>query len=279
MSTQTSPIKTTREDRGVVRIPEARPPRRWGLIVAVALAVLVALVLGAFAGNVSQRGALRDRDAQIASAQAAASQAAAATSQALAQASSATALADDLRTQLGLKQEALALLRARGHESAALVRTMRARVAATRAELAEVQRQSLLLTGSPLRDGRYAVRLVAVGALQSPARLVFDLGTWLSGAAARRAAIADGFIAAHARLPHNRYFRNRVVHWRVMTVASDARVSIRTRHGHAVFDSNLTRLQEVLGGRDPAANALLRDPFWLIVRDGTVVSVRRQAYP
>jgi hypothetical protein len=279
MSTQTSPIKTTREDRRVVRIPDAGPPRRWGLIVAVTLTVLAALVLGAFAGSVSQRSALRDRDARIASAQAAATQAAAATNQALAQASSAAALADDLRAQLGQKQEALALLRARGHESAAQVRTMRARVADIRAQISEVQRQSTLLTGSPLRDGRYAVRLVAVGAAQSPVRLVFDLGTWLSGAAARKAAIADGVIPAHARLPHNRYFRNRVVHWRVMPVASDARVSIRTRHGHPVFDSNLTQLQDVIGGRDPGANALLRDPFWIIVRDGNVVSVRRQAYP
>jgi hypothetical protein len=279
MSTQTSPIKTTREDRRVITIPEARPPRRWGLIIVVALAVLCALVLGALAGSISQRGTIRDRDARISAAQEAARVAADASNQALAQASSAAALVEGLRADLGRKVEALALLHARGHESAALVREMRARVVATRGRLAEARHQAARLTGSPLSDGRYAVRLVAAGALESPPRVIFDLGTWLRGRAARKAAIADGVIGPHGHLSHHRYFRNHAVAWRVMSVASDARVSVQNRHGHPVYESNIIRLQDILFGTGPREHRIQRDPFWIVVRSGTVVSIQRQAYP
>ena len=279
MSTQTSPIKTTREDRRVVTIPEARPPRRWGLIVVVTLAVLAALVVGAFAGTVSQRSDIRERDARIAAAQADANAAAAASSQALAQAASAAALVDGLRTELAQKVQALALLRARGHESTAQVRDMRAQVAAIRGRIAAVRHQAARLTGSPLPRGRYAVRLTAAGASQSPPRLLFDLGTWLTGKAARKAAIADGVIGPNGRLPHHRYFRDRVVAWRVMRIASNARVAVHNVNGHPVYESTVQNLQDILLGTGRASRNLRRDPFWIVVRNATIVSIQRQPYP
>lgn len=279
MSTQTSPIKTTREDRSVITIPEARPPRRWGAIAVVALAVVAALVLGAVAGTIAQRGAIRNRDAQVDVAQEAARAAAVAATDALARATDAAALVGGLRADLEETKGALTLLRARGHESAALVADMRARVVAIRERLSQVRHEGAVLTGPPLREGRYAVRLMAVGALQTPPRIVFDLGTWLRGRAARNAAIADGVIGPNGRLPHHRYFRNHTVNLRVMRAASDVRVSIRNRHGHPVFESSIVQLEDILIGEGTRARRVQRDPFWIVVRSGVVVSIQRQPYP
>ena len=114
-----------------------------------------------------------------------------------------------------VQRRAVGVLRGSNHEK-------RRQVSQARKELEAAQAELRATTGPPLSDGTFAVKVVAVGASQSPSRIVLDLGRWFTGAAAHDAAAADGVAAHNDRGNHPRYFRNREAGWRIMPLALSA---------------------------------------------------------
>ena len=277
---QAPPVKDVQKDHDVVVIPEAGSPRGLAPIVAVALGILGALLLGIVAGSAWQRNVVSDRNQQIAAAVAAARTQEAAALAARAQLAQQDGRISALTQALGQAHRHTLLLLASRQEARNVAADMRAQLDNSHTRLGKAHRRAVGMTGPSLPDGRSIGRIVLVGATQSPPRLVFDVGVWLRGQAAHAAAVADGVIHPGQRLPHHRYFRNLTSAWRMVRVSSSAGVTIRHWRGHpGVRVVGIHRLQRMFAMHARWARVAVKNPFWVTVSHGTIQTILEQRYP
>lgn len=249
------------------------------MFILAALAVAAALVLGVVLGSLRDRAAIRDRDAAMAAAQAAGTQAAAAAADAHLMLERVSGRIAELNQELDRTRQHVEVMAASQGEMQQQLIDARADASHARSKLATAQQQTSRLAGSPLGDGRYIGRIWAVGASQSPPRLVFDPGQWFAGRAARDAAVADGIIGPNDPFPRHRYFRGGAAEWHTLRLAGSARVTLRTwrgRPGPTVV--GIGQLQRAFGSGARWALRAARDPFWITIREGRVVQVQQQPY-
>jgi len=180
---------------------------------------------------------------------------------------------DSLRANMEVQRRAVGVLRGSNHEKSRQVTQARKELEAAQAELRAT-------TGPPLSDGTFAVKVVAVGASQSPPRIVLDLGRWFTGTAAHDAAAADGLSAHTDHGIHPRYFRNRGANWRIMPLASSATATFwRRGSGLGPSTISIVDFQQLVHSGAPWAVRVSNDPFSATVQNGTVTGLQQLRYP
>jgi hypothetical protein len=265
------PASSPRAERDLLVIPEAREPRRWGLIAAIVAGVLALILIVALAAYaIDQRDRADALDAQVASA-----------------IDDQDALLDTVATsqaRVAALEEQVATLegdlrRARQGKDVANASRQEARANLRDARDRLEQEQALLRSylGPEVSDGPHTTRLVAVGADQSPARVTLDLGRWFTGQAATNAAIADGAIAQGQRVP--RYFRNDDTAWRTLPLDPAAVVTVRRWNGSDTSTIALSELQRLMRTSSSRASRITSDPFRIVVTDGRVTALTQLRYP
>ena len=177
-----------------------------------------------------------------------------------------------LRANMEVQRRAVGVLRGSNHEKSRQVTQAQKDLEAAQAELRAT-------SGPPLSDGTFAVKVVAVGASQSPSRIVLDLGRWFTGTAAQGAAAADGLAAHTDRGNHPRYFRNREPAWRIMPLAATATATV-WRRGSALGPSTISiaDFQQLVHSGGRWAVRVSNDPFSATVQNGTVTGLRQLRY-
>jgi len=270
---QTSDKTPIRHDHDLIVVPDARPPRRWGLIAVVVAAILVALLVGGAIGYSMRQGDVRDLQAQLAGSASQQQVAVTDVGAALQRVDALERRIEDLRANMEVQRRAVGVLRGSNHEK-------RRQVTQARKDLEAAQAELRATTGPPLSDGTSAVKVVAVGASQSPSRIVLDLGRWFTGAAAHDAAAADGLVAHTDRANHPRYFRNREATWRIMPLAPSATATF-WRRGSRLGPSTIAiaDFQQLVRSGAPWAVRVSNDPFSATVQNGTVTGLRQLRYP
>jgi cell division protein FtsB len=150
-----------------------------------------------------------------------------------------------------------------------------------RRELRRAQARLESMLGPALPDGRHFGRLVAVGASQEPPRLVIDIEQWFTGEEAAEAAIEDGVLPPGATAIENDfYIRNEDPRWRMLEVDPATTVSLTTYPYGDIDDPmvvSLTRFGELYHSTEDGLLRLF--PYWITVRDGTVVQIEEQFIP
>jgi hypothetical protein len=263
----------------VVRLPK-EPVRRSTLTAAIAVLVAAVIVATAFTTYAVEHGQVSDAQKAAVDAKSAAQSA-----QAAANAKVAT-LEAQLKTSINSLKAQMASLK----DAATSARTGAALESGAQKEAqrqAHALAQKLLVarssinsvTGPTLANGTYVALVDAVGAQQSPQRVVLDLVQMYTGRAAIHAAIQDGFIKPGQKLPHGRYFRNLTSAWRIMPVSTTVQVILRNWRGTAFAKVTLSDLQQILSSPAAAAQRVTRDPFVVEVSGGQVTALRELLYP
>jgi hypothetical protein len=278
---QAPPRKPTREDRDVIIIPEAREPRRPGVIAAVALGVVAALLLGTLGGYFWGHRQVSTLEASVASTQ----QASLADKAALVAA--AQARVDELNKRIAdltaayqRSRQQVSLLLSSRQEGRRRIVELEAQLADAQGQLTKAQGQANHPGGPPLSDGTHIGMILALSASASPPRLVLDPGRWYTGHAAHAAAVAHGVIGPTETLPHHRYFQNLDGGWRTTPMVAGARVTLWHWRGHlGARVVSIGRLQRVLSSGAPWAVRVQHNPFWITVVDGQITIIREQRYP
>jgi hypothetical protein len=246
----TSETSTDRDEAGAAGSASAAGRRRgtptW-LVVALVVAV-VGLTAGGTILLVRQRATLSDREAALAAALDE-------RDRALADADALTEEVDRLEAELASSSDD-----------------------ATR-ELARLRRQMRALLGPPLADGRYFGRLAAVGVDQNPPRLVIDVQRFLTGEEADRAAAQDGVIQPGEHIPNDYYIVNDDPRWRTLPIDPGAQVSLTTYPFGDVDSPGVVTLERFGQIWDADRGSITLFPFWITVRDGTVVELEEQYLP
>ena len=138
--------------------------------------------------------------------------------------------------------------------------------------LAELER----LSGPLLPDGRHFGYLAAVGAAQQPPRLVIDVAQWFTDQEAIDAAIDDGV----APWENGYYIRNEHPRWRIVEVDPASTVSLVVYPYGDIEQPrtvSLARFGELFGADEHGAFQGL--PYWITVRDDTVIAIEQQFIP
>jgi hypothetical protein len=270
---QTSNKTPIRHDHDLIVVPDVRPPRRWGLIAVVVAAILVALLVGGAIGYSMRQAAVRDLEAQLSGTASQQQVAVTDVGAALQRVDALERRIDDLRASMEVQRRAVGVLRGSNHEKSRQVTQARKELEAAQAELRAT-------TGPPLSDGTFAVKVVAVGASQSPSRIVLDLGRWFTGTAAHDAAAADGLAAHTDHGIHPRYFRNREATWRIMPLAPSATATFwRRGSGLGPSTISIADFQQLVHSGAPWAVRVSNDPFSATVQNGTVTGLQQLRYP
>ena len=260
-----------RREQDLIVIPEAPQPRRWGLIAAMAAAGVAALLILALAVAYSgERRRADDLEAQLSTAlddQAALTGAAAASRDRIVLLESQVI---ELESELTLARQGKSVLAASKRETREQLRRSRDELDVERARFRS-------LMGPSVADGTHVGRLEAVGANQTPMRVVTDLGRWFTAPAATQAAIADGAIRPGDTMP--RYFRNDDPTWRTLPVDPLATVTLLRWNGAGTYTVSLAELQRLSGADSRRAEAVFHDPFSMTVAGGQVTSLRELRYP
>ena len=235
--------------------------------------ILAALLVGGAVGYSLRQAAVRDLEAQLAGAASQQQVAVTDVGAALQRVDALERRIDDLRANMEVQRRAVGVLRGSNHEKSRQVTQARKELEAAQAELRAT-------TGPPLSDGTFAVKVVAVGASQSPSRIVLDLGRWFTGTAAHDAAAADGLAAHTDHGIHPRYFRNREATWRIMPLAPSATATF-WRWGSRVGPSTISiaDFQQLVHSGAPWAVRVSNDPFSATVQNGTVTGLQQLRYP
>jgi hypothetical protein len=270
---QTSKSTPVRHDHDLIVVPDARPPRRWGLIAVVLAGILVALLVGGAIGYSIRQGDVRDLEAQLSGSASQQQVAVTDVGAALQRVDALERRIDELRANMEVQRRAVGVLRGSNHEKSR-------QLTQAREELDTAQAQLRATTGPPLSDGTFAVKVVAVGASQSPSRIVLDLGRWFTGSAANDAAAADGLAAHTVHGNHARYFRNREPTWRIMPLDPAATATF-WRYGSRLGPSTISiaDFQQLVRSGAPWAVRVSNDPFWATVQNGTVMGLQQLRYP
>jgi hypothetical protein len=259
-----------RREQDLIVIPEAREPRRWGLVAALVAGLLALAVIVALAAyGVDQRNRADDLDRQLTRA----------TEDQDALVAANTTLRDNalaLEGRVGALEGDVQRAKQGRQVAAASTQEARQDLREARDELDRERTRFRSYMGPPVGDGPHVGRLIAVGADQSPARVTTDLGRWFTGAAATQAAIDDGVIGEGQT--KRRYFRNDATTWR--TVPLDPLVSITVLRWNAegtvaISAEELQRLSRIDTRR---ARSTMHDPFRITVTDGRVTAMRQLRY-
>jgi len=254
-------VKVPEAERIMV-LPEAKEPRRWGLISGVALAVVAALAVGVVAGYAWQDRAIADRDDALREARATLGQARADLEVAATREAGLVGDIGDLREQLGSVREGRALIRATRADERRRAERLQQILAGTRGQLRE-------LTGPALRPGIHLGYVV--GASAGDGLLVLDPARRLTGSAADRAATTDGVA------PRGPYVRNLDTTWSILRVAPGTAVSLRGyRGGPATI--TFDRFEVILSSSRAADERVAQNPFWVTIQDRQVVAIVEQRY-
>jgi hypothetical protein len=263
-----APITETR-DRLLI-LPEAKPRRRWPMIVGVILlAVWIAAVSG-IGVYLWQRGKVRDRDAIIARTEAANDRLT--TSLSGVNGQLATLEREIAKTEAELEQAQTGLQVAQGASSSgqSMVASLQVQLDALRADLRAA-------IGPRLHHGMHIGYIVGVDAAES--RVVLDVGRWFTGRAARQAALADGSILPGGHLPDPRYLRNPDHSWRIVQVRFGTTVTLRHYRGaDGPTVVSLTTLASIFASASTADDKVRLDPYWVMVDDGELIEITQQRY-
>jgi hypothetical protein len=264
-----------RRPQDLIVLPEARPPRRWGLIGAIVAGVLVASLVGGTIGYViaDNRTDARVRDA-------------AAAARLDAEAAALGPLGDAKQQVTAMELQVLRLQdkverpRQANEVILATRRDTRSQLEDARADLAAANAGLRALQGPAVVDGTHMVKVVATGPSQSPQRIVVQVGHWFAGPQARRAAIEDGAIVVGQRLANRRYFRQGDGAWSTVDVSPSATVTVRRWTGSlGTRTVSFAEFERILRMDAPWARRVAHDPFWITVAGGEVTSMQQQRYP
>lgn len=151
-------------------------------------------------------------------------------------------------------------------------------ISALEQRLARVRAELLAIAGPALPDGRHFTRFTAVGDEQQPPRLIVDLQQWFTDQAAVEAALEDGVHPSEAGI-NGYYIRNENPRWRIVMVDPLTKVALTT-YPHGQIDNpgivTFERFGELF--RSPTEYLDL-SPYWITVKDGTVVRIEQQFVP
>ena len=149
---------------------------------------------------------------------------------------------------------------------------------ASRRALRDARAQLAAIAGPVLPDGRHLVRIVSVGEDQRPPRLVVDLMHWFTDQAAVDAALADGVPPGDAGVD-GFYIRNASPRWRIVELDPAAPVALTTYPHGQVDDPGVVDLRRFSTLYSTSDDALRFSPYWVTVRNGTVVRIDEQYTP
>ena len=269
---QTPTLRPQTEPDRVLLIPEAEQPRTTRLfIVLLAMALVAAMALGGGLVYAWQQGQIRDADRAAHAAGVGAADARTKAAADLARAGSLQAQVTALDRQVTALQAEQSILQGKNADAAGQAQRAIDRMNQVQAHLRAV-------TGPPVSNGRHIAYLLSAGTAQSPPLIVLDLGRWYTGAAARRAAIADGTLSTGEHLFHGRYLRNTDHDWRILEVSTGALFTIRHYNGATVpTNVSFTTLGAILNGS--GSQRIANNPFWVQVEHHhVIVSGHEQRY-
>jgi hypothetical protein len=143
-----------------------------------------------------------------------------------------------------------------------------------RGDLAAMRQRYAALVGPALPDGRHFGRLIAVGADQSPPRIVIEIEQWFTDEAADQAAAEDGAVWENGY-----YIRNENPRWRVVEVVPSTMVALTTYPFGQIDQPLMVGFERFthLYARDAHGLRLL--PYWITVRDERVIAIEEQYIP
>jgi hypothetical protein len=253
-----APVETERVGRVVV-VPEVRPPRKPRLTTATVVLAVAALIAGAAGAYTWEQARVSDREKQLAVA--------------ITQRNASRLNAQDLSREVADLQDSVAALRQRvsslhngfavasaGRQNALRQLAQARRELARRLEETSAQAAQLAaLIGPPLSDGTHVGAIVAVGASQSPLRIVFDLEQWRT----------DTY--------GNHYVANSSPQWRTLQVATGATVTVFRWNGRwGPTHIDLAKLEQIFESPLPQNERVASRPFWVVISGGRVTSIREQ---
>jgi hypothetical protein len=149
---------------------------------------------------------------------------------------------------------------------------------ASEQRLRQAEARMTALLGAPLADGRYFGQLIAVGADQSPPRLVIDLEQWLTGDAAQQAEKEYGIPASDR---YDNFIENESPAWHTVTIAPTASVFIinqSTGYSLKQVGTGLVGTTRISLGRFAKMMSLHRlyNPFWINVSNGQITTIQEE---
>jgi hypothetical protein len=161
---------------------------------------------------------------------------------------------------------------------------LRDRIAATsdelRGELAAMRQRYDAMVGPALPDGRHFGRLIAVGADQTPPRLIIDIQQWFTDEAADQAAAEDGMLTpGQAHIENGYYIRNENPRWRVVEVVPASTVAIVTYPYGQIDEPMIVGFERFSHMFARNANWIASSPYWITVRDQRVTAIEQQFIP
>jgi hypothetical protein len=227
--------------------PETRGGRRFPWWVAVL--VVLAMVASAGGTYLWQHGQVSDRQASL-------SAALDQRDQARTQATALGGRVQDLQAQL---REATS----KGHD-----------------QVAKLQKEVEAIAGPALPDGRYPAFLIAVGASQTPPKLVFEEIQFFTGDAADQAAKEDGALPpGEQHIPNDVYLRNENPQWRILPIDPTTEVGLTTYPFGTIDGPGMVTLGRFAKLFDKDRQGIPLFPYWITVKDGTVVAIDEQYMP
>lgn len=154
--------------------------------------------------------------------------------------------------------------------------TAQANEASARAAYQDARADLQALAGTPLGDGEWTGRLFMVGGNQVPPMLAYDEMKLYRGDDAIAAMIADGVPQAEAERcgPSCTYWRNPSEEWRIMTIAPDATVVLKTYRSGGPTTIGLEKFTRIFNGTAPQNDHLAAAPYRLTMSGGEVTGIR-----
>jgi len=109
---------------------------------------------------------------------------------------------------------------------------------------------------------------------------VIDVAQWFMGDAADEAAIEDGNMPpGEIHVPNDFYIRNVDHRWRIVMIDPAARVSLTTNPFGSIEEPKVVSLERFANLYASRNTSLRWFPYWITVRDDTVVRIEEQYIP
>lgn len=194
------------------------------------------------------------------------------------QASALATLVTGLQRQIDTLQHNADVVKARFQQLSGSKQHVANQLRASEDRLRNAQARMTALLGAPPADGRYFGHVIAVGANQSPPRLVIDLEQWLTGDAAQQAEKEYG-IPPEER--YDNFIENENPAWHTIVIAPTATVFIidqSTGYSLKPLGTGLVGTTPVSLGRfaKMMSAGRLYNPFWIDVTDGRITAIHEE---